>query len=232
MRTRIDWKYALGLPLADRGFDYSVLSEFRAPAPVADMDTIETIHSDLAQRGLTPEVHLADAGYIDAENIVTAQQKHRIELLGPVKSATGWQATAQWNSDHSQRGIPVVKVRFPVSACRPCPVRELCTRSADGRRLTVRHEVDHHTLQHARAEQQTQPWQDRYQHRAGIKGTIAQGIRAFGLRRSRYRGLAKTGLQHLPTAAGLNLNRLNAWWDDKPVAPTRPSHFAALRPAA
>jgi transposase len=30
VRTRIDWKYALGLPLTDTGFDFSVLSEFRA----------------------------------------------------------------------------------------------------------------------------------------------------------------------------------------------------------
>src|SRR3984893_15022863 len=29
VRGRIDWKYALGLPLADAGFDHSVLSEFR-----------------------------------------------------------------------------------------------------------------------------------------------------------------------------------------------------------
>lgn len=29
VRMRIDWKYLLGLPLADRGFDASVLSEFR-----------------------------------------------------------------------------------------------------------------------------------------------------------------------------------------------------------
>ncbi|MFF3847357.1 transposase, partial [Streptomyces sp. NPDC002328] len=29
VRARIDWKYALGLELADAGFDYSVLSEFR-----------------------------------------------------------------------------------------------------------------------------------------------------------------------------------------------------------
>ena len=29
VRTRIDWKYALGLELADPGFDFSVLSEFR-----------------------------------------------------------------------------------------------------------------------------------------------------------------------------------------------------------
>ncbi|MFE5923662.1 transposase [Streptomyces sp. NPDC056468] len=30
VRTRIDWKYGLGLELDDSGFDYSVLSEFRA----------------------------------------------------------------------------------------------------------------------------------------------------------------------------------------------------------
>ena len=29
VRSRIDWKYALGLELTDAGFDYSVLSEFR-----------------------------------------------------------------------------------------------------------------------------------------------------------------------------------------------------------
>src|SRR5271165_3426935 len=30
VRSRIDWKYVLGLPLADAGFDASVLCEFRA----------------------------------------------------------------------------------------------------------------------------------------------------------------------------------------------------------
>src|SRR5207247_5929599 len=30
VRSRIDWKYVLGLELSDPGFDYSVLSEFRA----------------------------------------------------------------------------------------------------------------------------------------------------------------------------------------------------------
>ncbi len=30
VRARIDWKYALGLELTDTGFDYSILSEFRA----------------------------------------------------------------------------------------------------------------------------------------------------------------------------------------------------------
>lgn len=33
--ARIDWKYALSLPLSDPGFDYSVLSEFRAPVGIS-----------------------------------------------------------------------------------------------------------------------------------------------------------------------------------------------------
>ena len=36
VRSRLDWKYALGLELTDSGFDFSVLSEFRAP-PEADL---------------------------------------------------------------------------------------------------------------------------------------------------------------------------------------------------
>src|SRR2546429_4391520 len=31
VRARIDWLYALALPLADPGFDYRVLSDFRQP---------------------------------------------------------------------------------------------------------------------------------------------------------------------------------------------------------
>ncbi|HEX6016219.1 MAG TPA: transposase, partial [Geminicoccaceae bacterium] len=49
-----------------------------------------------------------------------------------------------------------------------------------------------------------------YARRAGIEGTIPQGVRAFGLRRSRYRGLARTHLQHVATAAALNLEHLAA----------------------
>jgi IS5 family transposase len=67
-----------------------------------------------------------------------------------------------------------------------------------------------------------------YGQRAGIEGTISQGVRAFGLRRSRYRGLAKTHLQHVATAAAINLERLAAWFRAVPRAATRTSRFAAL----
>lgn len=68
--------------------------------------------------------------------------------------------------------------------------------------------------------------------RAGGEGTVSQGGRAFGLRRARSRGLAKTHLQHVATAAAMNVDRLIDWLNDVPRAQTRCSHVAALRPVA
>ena len=67
--------------------------------------------------------------------------------------------------------------------------------------------------------------------RAGIEGTFSQAVRSFDLRHTRYRGLAQTHLQHVVTAAALNLDRLVAWLQDLPRAKTRISRFAALAPA-
>ncbi|WP_181801566.1 hypothetical protein [Streptomyces shenzhenensis] len=47
-------------------------------------------------------------------------------------------------------------------------------------------------------------------------------------RRSRYRGLDKTRLQHHFTGAAVNLARLDAWLTGRPLARTRISPFAAL----
>jgi transposase len=53
-------------------------------------------------------------------------------------------------------------------------------------------------------------------------------VRAFGLRRSRYRGLARTHLQHVATAAAIDLARLGDWFRAIPRAATRTSRFATL----
>src|SRR6266487_1149484 len=54
VRARLDWKYALGLELDDRGFDFSVLSEFRSRLIEGQMEYVlfETMLNCLKQRGL------------------------------------------------------------------------------------------------------------------------------------------------------------------------------------
>ena len=71
-------------------------------------------------------------------------------------------------------------------------------------------------------------WQERYHRRAGVEGTLSQGVRAFGMRRSRYIGLAKTGLQQACISVGMNVSRVVRWLDGLPRAKTRVDPFAAL----
>ncbi|WP_435882445.1 transposase [Streptomyces kronopolitis] len=108
----------------------------------------------------------------------------------------------QWHRWHSQQGLPVIRVRFNPADCRDCPHLRACVNSpkAEYRSLNLRHRDEYEVVQAARTEQRTDAWKDRYKIRAGVEGTISQGVQRCGLRRSRYRGLAKTSLQHQFTA--------------------------------
>jgi transposase len=74
----------------------------------------------------------------------------------------------------------------------------------------------------------TDEFKKRYQKRAGVEGTISQGVRSCGLRRTRYVGLAKAHLQNILTAAAIDLARFFSWVSDHPIASTRQSRFASL----
>nr|WP_279239789.1 transposase [Scytonema sp. UIC 10036] len=80
-----------------------------------------------------------------------------------------------------------------------------------------------------RQQQQTPEFQRRYARRAGVEGTISQGIVRFDLRRTRYYGSVKTHLQHIATACAINLARFFAWSIRPTKALTRKGSFAALR---
>ena len=64
--------------------------------------------------------------------------------------------------------------------------------------------------------------------RTAPRGTISQAVRGFGLRRSRYVGRGKTHLQHVATAAAMNLVRITEWLGGADLATTRRSKFRAL----
>jgi transposase len=67
-----------------------------------------------------------------------------------------------------------------------------------------------------------------YKSRAGVEGTISQAVFALGMRRTRYRGLRKTHLQHIATATAMNLQRLVDWLWEVPRSRTYQSPFARL----
>lgn len=236
----------------DEGGPHLITHVETTPAPVVDRDALEQIHEGLDAKGLLPDTHLVDAGYVAADQLVASRNKG-VTLLGPAPKDYQWQAqsdegfTAQdfildwdrevatcpaghqsrsWLPDYWQ-GRTALKVRFSTTHCRPCPLRPQCTRS-DRRLLTLRPREEHEILEAAREREAQPAFAREYQQRAGIEGTISAGVRALHLRRSRYIGLAKTHLQHVLTAAAMNLIRLGAWLASTPLARTRQSAFTRL----
>jgi transposase len=227
------------------------------PGFISDRGMVDLIHDQLADKACLPGVHFLDGGYTDARQLTVTSQTQPVRLVTPVQQDSSWQALANdgyaladfqidyqaqrvtcpqgknsiyWQQKEDRSHQPLIRAAFSARDCLSCSVRDSCTRQKR-RSLTLHLEEQHHFLTQARQEQQTQTWQTAYAKRAGIEGTISAGVRSFGLRHSRYLGLAKTHLQHVLTAAAINIVRLDAWWLGQKRAVTRTSRFAALQPS-
>jgi transposase len=239
----------------DAGAPRLVVHADTTPANVHEAMRPALIHEALAAKGLAPSEHLVDAGYVSAEHLVGARERHGIDLIGPARPDQSWQkqvdgafqATAfvvdwerrrvrcpeghestSWGQTRDKAsGRPLIRVGFSPAQCQPCPSRPRCTQGIS-RGLGLHPRPEHEALAAARARLESEAGRQLYAQRQGVESTLSQGVRAFGLRRARYRGLAKTGLQNVATAAALNLDRLTAWLAHRPLAPTRISRFAAL----
>ena len=239
----------------DEGLPHLVVHADTTPANVHEAIRTGPIHDALVAKGLAPSEHLADAGYVSATHIVTARERHRIDLVGPARPDQSWQArvegafratdfTVDWERQRvrcpeghesttwgeykdNASGQSYIRAGFSPTECQPCPSRSRCTRAAS-RRLGLLPRREHEAIATIRTRLDTEAGRRLYSQRQGIEGTISQGVRAFGLRRARYRGLVKMGLQGVATAAALNLDRLGAWFAQRPLAPTRTSRFAVL----
>ena len=227
-------------------------------APAHDVEQLLTIQQSLAERHLLPALHLVDTGYTSARNLARSQTRYQVDLIGPVYRDRQWQgrvvegftverfqidwdrrhvicpqgrSSVGWSETTSTHGRASVHVTFDAADCIPCSQRARCTRAKTGggaRALTLKTRAEHELLGVARSRQQTDDFAALYAQRAGIEGTISQGVRAVGLRQARYRGLRKTRLQEVATAAAMDLSRLHHWLDgDRPTS-TRRSPFARL----
>jgi len=230
------------------------------PATTPDDNMIKEVHESEKGRDLLPGEHLVDKGYTDSEVLVASLSDYGVTIVGPVAEDPGWQARAgegfdkgsfavdwdrrvvtcpagkeslSWLPNASPKNGMVFEARFARKDCTPCPSRSQCTKSEkEPRIIALLPREQHEALQATRREQGTEEFRSRYAARAGIEGTHEQAIRRCGLRRCRYIGEAKAHLQHLLTAAAINLVRLSDWWAGTPLARTRCSRFAALQPAA
>ena len=225
-------------------------------APTGDSQVIPLIHEALQEQDLLPDRHLVDTGYVEAELLVERKRDYDVDLYGPARGdhkrqareAKGFAAeqfqvdweqqkvtcpqgcTSQsWTPAQDRKDNPVIKIKFADSDCRVCPCLRDCTHTKRSRRtITLHPQPEHEALRAARQRQREPEFTEQYGKRAGIEGTISQGVRAFGLRRARYLGQAKTHLQHILIATSMNLVRLGQWLAGELPAQTRQSSFAKL----
>jgi transposase len=223
-----------------------------------DVSATADIHRSLEKKRLLPSVHLVDAGYVDAKLLVESEKQYRVKLFGPTRVDPSWQARAggyaaelfkiDWDKRHAicpqgrastywyehqtneKYRREVIKIRFSRKDCSACQARDKCVKSQTGaaRTLIVPGRLLYQALKKMRQRLTNEEGRREYRARAGVESTIAQAVRRSGARRSRYKGLEKTQLQEVATAAGINLLRTVNFLSGKALAKTRISRFARL----
>ncbi|MET9039432.1 MULTISPECIES: IS1182 family transposase [Streptomyces] len=226
-------------------------------ATLSDVETVTARHADLAAADLLPNRELVDAAYVSVDHILDAAAVHGVDLFGPVPAGHQWQTrdpdaydlthftvdfgqrhvtcptgaiSRNWRESISADGLPTIQVTFRLPDCTPCPQRARCTRSTvNARSLTFRPRPQFEAQQRLRAEQSTDTWREQYALRSGIEGTMSQASRRCDVHHARYKGTAKTHLQHVLTAMALNLVRIDAWLSGTPLGGSWTSRLDTLR---
>ena len=225
-------------------------------ATTGDEKMTPVIEEHKPKKELLPQQHFVDSSYGHASNVVTSSEKYKLELVAPPNQNQSWQSHTEgafplssftinwddkqaicplgetsisWKQRQDKGAKGAIEIRFAQNTCLICESRSLCTKSKKNPRvLKIRPQKEFEVLQKLRQFAAHPDWKKLYNQRAGIEGTISQGIRSFSLRRSRYIGLAKTHLQNIAIACAINLTRLIAWFEGKPSGSTRISRFASL----
>jgi len=128
VRVRLDWKYLLGLPLEDPGFDHTVLAEFRGKVADAGLELValDALLARLAADGL---VTAGGKQRTDSTHVVAAVAAlNRLELAGEsVRAALealtaahpDWVAQRICVADFARRyGTPMTSWRPPASQAK------------------------------------------------------------------------------------------------------------------
>lgn len=237
----------------DEDLPHLITQVTTTPATTPDHVALPEIQQDLAAHDRLPDEQLVDAGYVESDTLVESQ-RHQIKLCGPARADTSWQGRAgsgfaaadfhydfakcvatcpagrtssSWQERFTRYGGKEIQIKFATRDCQPCQQRAQCTQTKCKRRLlTIQLEAEFLALQEARRQEAEPGFKKRYAARAGIEGTLSQGVRRSDLRHARYVGQSKTHLQNVCTAVALNLVRLWNWLKETPLATTRCSAFA------
>ena len=196
------------------------------PANTPEASVTDAIAADLRQQGVElTELHI-DRAYLPST--LVRERPPGLAIYGkawPVQAGPHFPKTActlDWDAGaiRCPTGVtspftPGGVVQFPAATCAACPLRERCTRSAQGRSVAIH--PDERLLQELRERQHTPAGRAKLRERVAVEHTLAhvgywQGDRAryLGQRQNLF-DVRRTGVVH-------NLHLLQRQRADGPVA--------------
>lgn len=228
-----------------RNFITAVLTQEAIASDLAGMAEVLTQQS---ASGLDPpEVTYVDGAYVSAQVLKDHHDQGR-KLMGPAPAspnrgkvftveafeinvternavcAAGETNTQCSRLEESKTGKVNYRFEWNGKLCGSCSLRDKCVSPSQSHRTLV--VGQHHSfLQSRRKEMKTEPFKEKMHRRNGIEGTQSELIRAYGLRKARYRGFAKVRLQNHLIGAACNLNRLfrRVSWENAQSPAPKPS---------
>ena len=125
------------------------------PAPLPDVTITQAIEQALFERDLPPAEHVVDAGYTEADWLVSSQRQRGVAVVGLLRTNGSWQAheeagyavtqfqldwqrhqaicpqgqrSVSWTPYQDRAGNPVISVSFPGRSVAAAP----CERTVHG----------------------------------------------------------------------------------------------------
>jgi transposase len=240
----------------EEGAPHLITNVETTPATTPDAVILPVVHQSLCGRDMKPDEHLVDAGYTNAETMLSSRNQQGIDVIGPLTGGSSWQArdkkgfdvsyftidfeskiavcpqgvkNATWRERKSRK---TVEILFPKEDCLTCPFQTDCTKSKDGvRQLEIKRQTAFEFVQQQWQRERTDEFKQKYAKRSGIEGTQSQAANKGGMRRARYFGLEKVTLQNFIGATAINFRRIASFLDGAPVARTRQTRFQRLKAA-
>lgn len=176
-----------------------------------------------------PDELYVDAGYTSGAELARVESEKR-KLKGPMQSPpkrnqrlssdafdvsvaqrravcpAGQTSTNCSRLEEKKKGRITYRFEWNRKLCRSCRRRAQCLGKGQLHRTLLVGEY-HDQIQARRREQKTIAFLEDMHNRNGIEGTISELGRGYGMRRCRYRGLAKARLQNWFIGAACNLKR-------------------------
>jgi IS5 family transposase len=202
------------------------------PAITSDHGSVPPVLAVQAGNGEPPpKTVFTDAGYISGPALQNATQ-NGFDLCGPAPAPP--YSEKRFGSDSFSVDIPNRRAVCPAGKssvecssiqesnsklpyhyfawsqtdCSSCPLKDQCLSTKKKRPFrTLQVGAFHMTVQERRRLAKTHEYKSRMHRRSGIEGTNSEIKRGYGIRRARYRGLAKFDLQSQTTAVACNIRR-------------------------